>query len=326
MICNAIPRCLSCPRPTGRTPAPRTSVPNRRSEEGNAMSPFTHRNAVLSWKLWPMLAISLAFAGCALSDAPDQSGDLAKIRKAEPRDEHESKKVGTGLSFKGQTRVDVTPVPAAVPGWFSEAVASGEDDWEPAVAVDPGNPNFVYALVTRYTGPKPCGNCKLPAIRLRRSTDGGQNWTDSWLKLTTKAQYDPQIEVDILGNVHACFLNGTTPGTTYLKSTDHGANWSAGVDWSGGGRKPQWNDHPWLGVSRDGQHVYIGFNSTDSYSVASHNGGTTWSLPVKMNTDVRYYFNQGVAISPTNGNIAYIATSDYQSGATYNGPSNVKVF
>jgi len=45
-----------------------------------------------------------------------------------------------------------------------------------------------------------------------------------------------------------------------------------------------------------------------------------------MNTDVRYYFNQGVAISPTNGNVAYIATSDYQSGATYNGPSNVKVF
>jgi hypothetical protein len=45
-----------------------------------------------------------------------------------------------------------------------------------------------------------------------------------------------------------------------------------------------------------------------------------------MNTDVRYYFNQGVSISPTNGNVAYIATSDYQSGATYNGPSNVKVF
>jgi len=291
------------------------------------MTLLSNRNVVLSWKLWPMLAISLAFAGCALSDREPDRGDLAKVRKVQPEEPRdEQKKVGTGRSFAQETRVEATPVPAAAPGWFSEAAASGEDDWEPAVAVDPGNANFVYQLVTRYTGPKPCGNCKLPAIRLRRSTNGGQTWTESWLKQTTKAQYDPQIEVDINGNVHACFLNGTTPGTTYVKSTDHGATFSAGVDWSGNGRKPQWNDHPWLGVTRDGQHVYIGFNSTDSYSVASHNGGTTWSLPVKMNTDVRYYFNQGVAISPTNGNVAYIATSDYQSGATYNGPSNVKVF
>ena len=283
------------------------------------MSPFTNRNAALSWKLWPMLAISLAIAGCAV----EGPSDMARVRKEQP---DEPRKVGTGLSFIGQTQVEATPMPAAAPGWDVERVASGQDDWEPAVAVDPGNPNFVYQLVTRYTGPKPCGNCKLPAIRLRRSTDGGATFTESWLKQTTKAQYDPQIKVDINGNVHAAFLNGTTPGSTYVKSTDHGVTWPTLVDWGGQGAKPNRNDHPWLGVSRDGQHVYIGFNSSDSYAVASHNGGVTWSNPVKMNTDSRYYFHQGVAISPSNGNIAYIATSDFSSGNTYNGDSFVRVW
>jgi hypothetical protein len=287
----------------------------------------------ISWKIWPLLAIALSFAGCAVTDADakkaqtgDQVAEAGKVRKVQPNDPSGDKKVGTGQSFKGLTQVEVTPVPAAAPGWFSETAASGEDDWEPAIAVDPGNANFVYQLVTRYTGPKPCGNCKLPAIRLRRSTDAGATWTESWLKQTTKAQYDPQIMVDINGNVHAAFLNGTTPGSTYVKSTDHGATWPTIRDWGGNGAKPQWNDHPWLGLSRNGNDIYIGFNSSDSYAVASHNGGVTWSNPVKMNTDARYYFHQGVAVSPTNGNVAYIATSDYTSGNTYNGDSFVKVW
>jgi hypothetical protein len=291
------------------------------------MTLLSNRNVILSWKLWPMLAISLAFAGCTLSDREPDNGDLAKVRKVQPNEPNDEKKVGTGKSFVQETRVEATPVPAAAPGWFSERVASGEDDWEPAVAVDPGNANFVYQLITRYTGPKPCGNCKMPTMLLRRSTDGGATWLpDQFLAITSKAHYDPQIEVDINGNVHAVFLNGTTPGSTYMKSTNHGATWSAGIAWAGNGKKPSWNDHPWLGVSRDGMHIYIGFNSTASYAVVSHNGGASFSNPVKMNTDTRYYFNQGVAISPTNGNIAYFATSDYSSGATYTGPSFVKVW
>jgi len=258
-------------------------------------------------------------AGCALTDA-----EVGKVKKDHP---DEPRKVGTGRSFEAETRVESVPMPAAAPGWFSEAAASGQDDWEPAVAVDPGNANLVYQLITRYTGPKPCGNCKLPSIILRRSTNGGQTWLpDQWLKQTTKMQFDPQIRVDINGHVHAAFLNGTTPGSTYLKSTNQGVTWSASIDWGGQGAKPSWNDHPWLGVSRDGMHVYIGFNSSDSYVVVSHNGGLTFTTPVKMNTDSRYYFHQGVAISPSNGNIAYIATSDFTSGNTYNGDAFVRVW
>ena len=115
-----------------------------------------------SWRLWPVLAIALSVAGCALTDA-----EVGKAKKSDP---DEPRKVGTGRSFEAETRVESVPMPAAAPGWFSEAAASGQDDWEPAVAVDPGNANLVYQLITRYTGPKPCGNCKLPSIILRRST------------------------------------------------------------------------------------------------------------------------------------------------------------
>lgn len=288
------------------------------------MSLLTHRQTTaLSWRLLPILVIPLALGACALSEAEPPSADLGKVKK----EQDEPKRVPSGRSFEAETRVEAVPVPAAAPGWLVERVASGQDDWEPAVAVDPGNANLVYQLITRYTGPKPCGNCKLPAIVLRRSIDGGATYLpDQWLKQTTKAQYDPVIKVDINGHVHATFLNGTTPGTTYVKSTNQGVSFGTGIDWSGQGRKPQWNDHGWLGVSRDGQHVYIGFNSSDSYVVASHNGGATFTLPLKMNTDNRYYFHQGVSISPTNGNIAYIATSDFSSGSTYNGDSFVRVW
>jgi hypothetical protein len=277
------------------------------------------RVPTLSWRLWSVLAVALSVAGCAVSDA-----HVGKVKKSEP---NEPRKIGTGLSFVDQTRVDLTPVPAAAPGWFSETAASGQDDWEPAIAVDPGNANLVYQLITRYTGPKPCGNCKMPAIVLRRSTNGGATWLpDQWLKVTGKSQYDPGIRVDINGNVHATFLNGTTPGSTYVKSTDHGVTWPTSIDWGGQGAKPSWNDHPWLGVSRNGNDIYIGFNSSASYVVVSHNGGLSFTAPLKMNTDSRYYFHQGVALSPSNGNIAYISTSDYSSGNNYNGDSNVRVW
>ena len=89
------------------------------------MSLLTNRNAdVLSWRLWPMLAISLALAGCTLSEAEPPNSDLAKIKK----EQDEPRKVGSGRSFAAETRVEVAPAPAAAPGWNVERVASGQDD------------------------------------------------------------------------------------------------------------------------------------------------------------------------------------------------------
>ena len=88
---------------------------------------------------------------------------------------------------------------------------------------DPANPNYIYHLITRYTGPKPCGTCNLPAIVLRCSTDGGATWLpDQFLALTSKGQYDPQIEVSNNGNVYAVWLDAFTPGRRRLLDLDPG--------------------------------------------------------------------------------------------------------
>ena len=57
---------------------------------------------------------------------------------------------------------------AASPGWAGETPFDPTaDDWEPAIAADPSAP-WVYALVTRYGGGKPCpGNCPTPYTALR---------------------------------------------------------------------------------------------------------------------------------------------------------------
>src|SRR6266849_2332412 len=99
----------------------------------------------------PALLLALTVAGCFAA-----SPELTKSGKT---GDEKGKKVGTGKSFVAETMVALAP--AAPPGgWDSERVMSGEDDWEPANAVDPVNPNYVYQLTTRYTGPKPCGDRK----------------------------------------------------------------------------------------------------------------------------------------------------------------------
>jgi len=264
----------------------------------------------------PLAALALSVAGWS----------VAGSEMSRARDEGQKKKPSTGLSYVEQTTVAAMPVPAAAPGgWDSERVMSGQDDWEPAVGADPMNSNYVYQLTTRYTGPKPCGNCKMPAIVLRRSADGGATWTEQFLAVSGKSQYDPQIEVAASGWVYAVWLDAFTPGSTFIKSLDRGATWSTGISWSGNGRKPQWNDKPWLAISRDGQHVYLGFNSSDSYFVYSHDFGATFSTPVKTNSDTRYWFHSGGVVSPSNPMVAYFATSNYSNGNNYAGDSNVEI-
>ncbi len=276
-----------------------------------------HEPAIGSRLAFVLLALSVA--GCVAVGS-----DMSKSKQDHGDN---GKKVGTGLSFADQTVV-VAAAPAAPPasGWDDERVMSGEDDWEPANAVDPVNSNYVYQLTTRYTGPKPCGNCKMPAIVLRRSTDGGATWlADKFLAVTGKGQYDPQIQVATSGWVYAVWLDAFTPGSTFVRSMDRGATFSPGISWSGNGKKPQWNDKPWLNISKDGQHVYLGFNSSDSYIVVSHDFGNSFSAPIKTNNDTRYWFHSGGVVSPTNPMVAYFATSNYTSGNNYNGDSNVEI-
>ncbi|MEW5985936.1 MAG: sialidase family protein, partial [Chloroflexota bacterium] len=195
-----------------------------------------------------------------------------------------------------------------------ERLWSVYDDWEPAAAADPTAPN-VYQMTTRYDGPPPCSNCGLPAIVFRRSSDGGRTWQpDQFILQTRRTQNDPQIEVATDGAIYAAILNEYRPGVLFLKSTDYGQSWSDPIPVTPSGPPPNWSDRPILAISPDGRDVYLAFNASDSYVIASHDYGQSFGQPVQTNQDRRYWFHSQAAVAP-NGDV-YVAAADYSQNYT----------
>ena len=196
------------------------------------------------------------------------------------------------------------------PGWTVEHVwSTTDDDWEPAIAADPNAP-YVYALATRYTLPRRCPGCELPIIILRVSPDGGRTWrNDRFLCRCpdiTNGQYDPIIEVDGGGTIHAVWLQGYSPGVVYSRSSDRGKTWTVPVP-----MPVAWSDKPELAVSADGQDVYVDMNGPshgDSRVGVSHDGGASFSL-VRVTDDDRYNFAGGAWTSADGRHVAFAQTS-----------------
>jgi hypothetical protein len=217
-------------------------------------------------------------------------------------------------SARAKGRSASAPVAAAAaPGWQPEQVwSASNNDSEPAVATDPSS-SWVFELTTRYGGAKACKACPDPAIILRSSSDGGITWgPDSFLCTckNVKAQNDPVIAVANTGVVYAVFMNDYNPGVVFTKSSDHGATWSTPIALKGSSLS--FTDKPWMAVSPNGQDVYVAFNSSDSYVVASHNRGTSFSPRVKTNNDALYWFAEGGAVGP-NGNVYFSESAENQS-------------
>lgn len=202
-------------------------------------------------------------------------------------------------------------VPA--PGWQSEMLWSAmNNDWEPTVAVDPSS-SWVYEATTRYGGPKACSGCPDPAIIVRASSDGGVTWTADRYLCTckrVKAQNDPVLAVATTGVVYAVWMNDYNPGVMFAKSSDHGVTWTTPVAVKGKGLS--FTDKPWLTISPSGQDVYVAFNSSDSYVVASHDAGATFSARVKTNSDSLYWFAEGGAVAP-NGTVYFAESAENQN-------------
>jgi hypothetical protein len=222
-------------------------------------------------------------------------------------------------------RVGVAPVTGPTrsepaPGWAGSVLFGSGNDWEPATAADPGAP-YVYILTTRYSGPGqlPCARCDIPAIALKVSSDGGSTFGSvSYLPVDGPGgQYDPQIETDASGDVFAAWIDGDFR-IVFSRSSDHGGTWTAPVRVHEG---VGWGDHPWLGVSTDGQDVYIAFNHSDSYIAQSHDGGVTWAAPIKLNHQDRYHYANGLVVAP-NGNVT-ITNANYPRNEGYAGPVKI---
>ena len=233
--------------------------------------------------------------------------------------EEKYRKTWSGRTFEAETAIERRPAEsAATPGFDLERAWSGQDDWEPALAVDRSS-NDVYQLTTRFSGPKPCSACPLPVIVFRRSSDGGATWaSDRFLAASFRRQADPEIEVAGNGVLYAAFLSGWD--LAFTRSADHGKTWSkplivAGVRDAGG-----YADKPILAVSADGVHVYIGFNAGDAYVSASHNSGRTFSSPVRISRTGRTWFHTGGAVGADHS--VYFSTTDF--GSEYQGDANVR--
>ncbi len=225
----------------------------------------------------------------------------------------ERKERGSGRSFAAETEVKATASRSAVAaGWDSERVWSGNDDWEPFVAADRSAP-FVYQMTTRFQG-------SMSGIFIRRSTDGGATWDlDRIVAPATRWQADPQVQVAGDGTVFVVWLDGPDWVSRLTKSTDHGATWSAPIAVA---PTMRWTDHPWLVVSPNGRDVYIGLNMDDSYFVSSHDGGATFSEPIRTShTPGHWWDANGGAIAP-DGSVYFVVINFLLN---YRGPSEINV-
>ncbi len=214
------------------------------------------------------------------------SSEQIRRRSGEPDDAERIER--TGLAPR-TGRIRRTPAP----GWAGERRFGDGNDWEPAVAADPGAP-FVYMVTTRYSGHPACSTCAFdPFIALEISSDGGQTFGPATHLCPCPGmrggQYDPQIESAADGSLYATWISGNFR-IVLSRSTDHGRTWTDPVVVSHGAG---WGDHPWIAVSGSGQDVYIAFNHRDSWIAQSHDFGSTWDAPMKTNTQARYFYAGG---------------------------------
>ena len=248
-----------------------------------------------------------ARAGAANAEAQEQ---------AETTEQHleaiaEAKAAGT---FGVAKRVPHLAAAAAAVGWAGETVFDATtDDWEPAVAADPSAP-YVYILSTHFAA-KPCsGNCPVPWMALRISTNGGATFGATKALCACKGswQYDPIIEVvKNTGAVYAAYLNGFN--TVFTKSTNHGQTWSTPVPVFG---NVSWTDKPAMTASADGRDVFISWNGPnggDPWMSVSHDFGVTWTQTQLVNS-ARYFFAYDATVLP-NGTVVFS-----EGGIDYSGP------
>jgi len=275
---------------------------------------------------WPSLLIVLAVASAAIAGYafPPWSSQHQSERDTDRLDQQGKRpeKTYTGRSFASQTRiVRQSSASATATGFDSERVWSGNDDWEPTVALQP-NSNIVYQLTTRYNGAKACTGCPFPVIVIRRSIDGGNTWqADHFIPTTKYQKNDPELQVATDGTLYLAWMDEYKPGIRFAKSSDGGTTWTTPLSLTPIKGTPNWGDKPLLVISPSGKDVYLGFNASDAYVASSHNYGASFGPNVKVNNDTRYWFHTGGAVAP-NGDVFFI-TSDFSQD--YTGDGNISV-
>jgi len=194
-----------------------------------------------------------------------------------------------------------------------------ESDWEPYVATDPLQP-VVYISARNENSAQ--------QTMVKRSANGGSTFTAvTPLPMAGgKWQADQVMKVDTSGKVYVVWLTQSGGANNWYlffsTSTNGGTSWSTPV-------RPDvndtlaWADKPWMTVSPDGTHVYIGYygstkakgGTPKAFIVTSVNGGTTFAVPQRVNTnDGRYWFAESAQAD--NAGNAYFAFSRETTAGT----------
>ncbi len=134
------------------------------------------------------------------------------------------------------------------------------------------------------------------------SSDGGWTWTEGQMSSSLGVWGDPCVAFDAEGNLFYGHLSNPPPPGYWIdriivqKSTDGGASWNDGV--GVGFVSPREQDKEWITTDQTDSpfrnSVYMAWTEFDNYGSTapgdssrilfsrSVDGGTTWSLPVKV--------------------------------------------
>ena len=206
--------------------------------------------------------------------------------------------IGANLFFTGRS------LAAPSIGWDGEhiiSVVSSGNSWEPAIAADPSAP-YVYAGWMQYVGSK-------IQIKIATSSDGGTTFGPAQTICPTcstgTGQYDIVLATSSNGTVFATYMQSNK--ISFTKSSNHAVTWSPAITVS----STSWADKPWMGVSPNGNDVYIFWSSRGNiFTIASHNGGNSFSKPLQVTNETGIYYYPNGATVLANGT-AVIVASEY---------------
>lgn len=192
--------------------------------------------------------------------------------------------------------------PPSGPPVIRTFLSGDADDWEPTLAVAPGN--AITVMTGRRVPPAdPAAGFGELAIVTWSSADGGETFGPA--QVHARGGGDERVVADSTGTLRASWIRVEPDsaggvdlargGLVLATSHDRGATWSTTVAAtlaSGVADKPE------VAASPDGRDVYIAFMARGTLDVvASHDGGATWTRHVADST-YGGHWPSGMALGP----------------------------
>lgn len=194
---------------------------------------------------------------------------------------------------------------AAVDDWrlpssHEQMLPDSVDGWEPDLAVAPDGKVFVVA--GKRTAPRESKDFDQRQV-VWRSDDRGKTFTGPVpVSKEGHIHADQRIAIDAKGTIYISYFDvdakvppGRPTRLRLARSSDGGRTFSVETV-----PAERVNDKPELAVSRDGQHLYIVYDSSPGPRLAaSHDGGRTWEeTRVIRQNDGRHFWPMALAVAP----------------------------